>query len=65
LYKERFVVQLSHINPDYPDAYSGFNALASYGSILSALSGVLFFYIVYVSLVYGEPVPKKNFWKKN
>merc|ERR1712232_1004046 len=40
--------------PDYPDAYSGFNAIASYGSILSALSGLFFFYVVYVSLVYGK-----------
>jgi heme/copper-type cytochrome/quinol oxidase subunit 1 len=42
--------------PDYPDAYSGFNAVASFGSYLSALSGILFFYIVYVSLVHGKPI---------
>jgi heme/copper-type cytochrome/quinol oxidase subunit 1 len=32
--------------PDYPDAYSGFNAFASYGSMISFLGLILFFYIV-------------------
>jgi cytochrome c oxidase subunit I len=35
---------------DYPDCYSGWNAIASYGSYLSALSLVLFFYIVYATV---------------
>ena len=29
--------------PDYPDAYSGWNAIASYGSYISALSSIFFF----------------------
>jgi cytochrome c oxidase subunit 1 len=29
--------------PDYPDAYAGFNAIASFGSSLSAVSGIFFF----------------------
>lgn len=36
--------------PDYPDAYSGWNAIASYGSYLSALSALFFFYVVYILL---------------
>jgi cytochrome c oxidase subunit I len=37
--------------PDYPDAYSGWNAIASYGSYMSALSaGLFFFYVVYITL---------------
>ena len=36
--------------PDYPDAYAGWNAVASYGSYLSALSALFFFYIVYIML---------------
>jgi heme/copper-type cytochrome/quinol oxidase subunit 1 len=32
--------------PDYPDAFAGWNAIASYGSYISAISAVLFFYIV-------------------
>ena len=33
--------------PDYPDAYSGWNAVASYGSIISGVAALFFFYIVY------------------
>jgi cytochrome c oxidase subunit 1 len=36
--------------PDYPDAYAGWNAIASFGSYISAVSVVLFFYIVYLTL---------------
>ena len=36
--------------PDYPDAYAGWNAVASYGSYISAFSAVFFFYIVYSTL---------------
>jgi cytochrome c oxidase subunit 1 len=32
--------------PDYPDAYAGWNSLASYGSVLSALASVFFFIVV-------------------
>ena len=40
--------------PDYPDAYAGFNAIASFSSYLSAISGIFFFYIVYISLTQGR-----------
>jgi len=36
--------------PDFPDAYSGWNAVASFGSYISAVSVALFFYIVYLTL---------------
>ena len=49
--------------PDYPDAYSGWNAVASYGSYLSALSGALFFYVIYVTLTEGEKV-EENYWSE-
>jgi heme/copper-type cytochrome/quinol oxidase subunit 1 len=42
--------------PDFPDAYSGWNAVASYGSYISAVGAVFFFYVVYVALMYGEKV---------
>jgi len=46
--------------PDYPDAYSGWNAIASYGSYISALSSIFFFYVIYVTFTEGERVSKRN-----
>lgn len=48
--------------PDYPDAFSGWNFLASIGSYVSAFSAIFFFYIVYETLVYGKRVEKKDYW---
>jgi heme/copper-type cytochrome/quinol oxidase subunit 1 len=48
--------------PDYPDAYSGWNAIASYGSYISALSSIFFFYVIYVTFTEGERVSKRNPW---
>lgn len=45
--------------PDFPDAYSGWNAVASLGSYISFFSAILFFYIVYVTLIYGEKIQNK------
>jgi len=42
--------------PDYPDAFAGWNAIASYGSYISAISAVLFFYIVYHTLTQGKKI---------
>lgn len=36
--------------PDYPDAFADWNAVASFGSYISAISVIFFFYIVYVTL---------------
>jgi len=49
--------------PDYPDAFAGWNAVASFGSYVSAFSALLFFYIVYETLVHGEPIKEKDYWK--
>jgi len=49
--------------PDFPDAYSGWNAVSSFGSYISAISVVLFFYIAYVTLTQGERITSKNVWK--
>jgi len=35
--------------PDYPDAYSGWNSIASYGSLISFISVIFFFYLISVS----------------
>lgn len=39
--------------PQYPDAYLGWNYISSFGSIISLISLVLFFYIIYDQLVNG------------
>jgi cytochrome c oxidase subunit I len=36
--------------PDYPDAFYVFNKIASWGSYISAISVLLFFYLVFESL---------------
>jgi len=46
--------------PDYPDAYAGWNAIASFGSYLSAISSLFFFFVVYDTLVHGKSVAGKN-----
>ena len=33
--------------PDYPDAYFTFNKLASWGSYISAISSLFFFYVLF------------------
>ena len=40
--------------PDYPDAYFGWNILASYGSYVALLSTIFFFYLVF------EAISSKN-----
>jgi len=48
--------------PDYPDAFAAWNALASFGSYVSLISAVFFFYIVYVTLTRGDRITSKNVW---
>lgn len=40
--------------PDYPDAFAGWNAVASYGSYLSVLGAIFFFYVVYHTLTHNQ-----------
>lgn len=47
--------------PDYPDAYSGWNAICSYGSFLSVFGALLFFYIVFSTLT-GNVACGSNPW---
>jgi len=37
--------------PDYPDAYSGFNMVASFGSMISLFSSLFFLFILWDQLV--------------
>jgi len=40
--------------PDFPDAYAGWNLISSYGSTISALSAIVFFIVIYISMVPGN-----------
>ena len=46
--------------PDFPDAYSGWNAVSSFGSYISFFSSILFFYVVYVTLLEGKKIENNN-----
>ena len=48
--------------PDYPDAFSIWNAVSSFGSIVSVVATILFGYIVYDMFVNGEEV-NHNPWQ--
>jgi cytochrome c oxidase subunit 1 len=48
--------------PDFPDAYAGWNAVASYGSYISVLAALLFFYVVFVTLTKDATV-SENPWE--
>lgn len=53
--------------PDYPDAFSGFNALTSFGSYLTTSSAFFFLYVVFFMLTEGKkttPTLKKSYYKK-
>jgi cytochrome c oxidase subunit 1 len=49
--------------PDYPDAYAGWNAVASFGSYVSSISVVLFLVIVYLTLTSGTRGDLKEIWR--
>jgi heme/copper-type cytochrome/quinol oxidase subunit 1 len=49
--------------PDYPDAFLGWNVIASFGSYISVISTVLFFYIVYITLAHGQYFRNKTYKK--
>jgi cytochrome c oxidase subunit 1 len=47
--------------PDYPDAFADWNLICSFGSNLSIISALLFFYIVYATIT-GDDVCPDNPW---
>lgn len=50
--------------PDYPDAYAGWNSIASYGSYVSIIATLVFFVLVYITLSRAIPV-ENNQWSKD
>lgn len=51
--------------PDYPDAFAGWNAICSYGSYLSIVATLLFFYVVYRTFVDNERCPSNPWGEEN
>jgi cytochrome c oxidase subunit 1 len=49
--------------PDYPDAYAGWNAIASYGSYVSLLGALVFFYVVYRTLTGNQAPVGQHPWE--
>ena len=47
--------------PDYPDAYTGWNVIASYGSIVSIIATFIFLYGLYIMYV-EKNVVTGNYW---
>lgn len=47
--------------PDYPDAFSGWNAISSFGSLISVIAVILFGYIIYDIFV-NRPLCSNNPW---
>ena len=51
--------------PDYPDAYTQWNLISSFGSIISLVSTFIFIYGIYVSLTNRDITPlPNNYWYK-
>src|SRR6201995_700665 len=49
--------------PDYPDAYAGWNFIASIGSMISFFSAIFFFYIIYLLFCEKKRVKKTYFFR--
>jgi len=47
--------------PDYPDAFSGWNAISSFGSLISVVATALFGYIIY-DIFANQPTCSNNPW---
>lgn len=48
--------------PDYPDAYSGWNLVSSFGSIISIVASLVFLYALYDLLARQEYNLANNYW---
>jgi len=48
--------------PDYADAYTTWNIVSSFGSLISLVSTILFMYILYDIHANGQIVNNQNYW---
>jgi heme/copper-type cytochrome/quinol oxidase subunit 1 len=49
--------------PDYPDAFAGWNLIASFGSIVSIVSSLVFLYLLFDLLSKREYNVSANYWQ--
>ncbi len=49
--------------PDYPDSYTGWNQIASWGSFISVVATIFFFYIIFDMFERQFIMIKNNIWK--
>lgn len=49
---------------DYPDAFIGWNSIASFGSMVSIVATILFFYIVHRALTGKDGVGEASSWRR-
>jgi len=42
--------------PDFPDSYSNWNMIATYGSIITTVSTLFFVYVIYVTFVSNQRI---------
>jgi cytochrome c oxidase subunit 1 len=47
--------------PDYPDAYTGWNEISSYGAYIAFAGTILFIFIVFYTLLFGRKI-EGNYW---
>ena len=50
--------------PDFPDAYIGWNTIASFGSYVSLFASIFFVYVLYFTFAYGKPLKDRDTWNK-
>ena len=48
--------------PDYPDAFSGWNLVSSFGSLVSIVSLLVFLYVLYDMLSSKDFNMSNNYW---
>ena len=49
---------------DYPEAFSYWNEVSSYGAFLSFASFLLFFGVIAYSLLFGKKITENNYWNE-
>jgi cytochrome c oxidase subunit I len=51
--------------PDYPEAFRGFNEVASFGSVISMYSATFFLFVIWYTYAYGPAAGRNPWGRKN